>query len=461
MSNELHFPETLTPTTIDSFPIAIVGAGPIGLAAAAHLAQRGLRFVIIEAGAEAGHSVTQWQHVQLFSPWRYCIDSTVAALLSESKSGWTAPDADHFPTGAELITEYLRPLAAHPSIHPHLRTHTCVRTITRAGRDKLAGYDREHTPFVLHLAHADGSESRMLARAIIDASGTWSSPNPLGADGTPAMGERAASANIHYGIPDMLHSERSTYAGARVLVVGSGHSAFQAVLDPEQLMHEAPGTRAEWAVRRTDFGRMFGGGIADQLPGRGELGTRADQLLRRGAVPLHRRAHIISITQNKKGALHVHTEDERELGPFDRIIAATGFRPNLDMLRELRLDLDDRCEAPRALAPLIDPNLHSCGSVPPHGADELQHTAEPGFFTVGMKSYGRAPTFLMLTGYEQVRSVAAALAGDWQAARDVRLVLPETGVCCAPDDSQACCAPTGLVSFGDIPITTETTTQAS
>ena len=49
-----------------------------------------------------------------------------------------------------------------------------------------------------------------------------------------------------------------------------------------------------------------------------------------------------------------------------------------------------------------------------------------------MKSYGRAPTFLLRTGYEQVRSVAAALAGDWEAARQVELVLPETGVCNGP-----------------------------
>ena len=112
----------------------------------------------------------------------------------------------------------------------------------------------------------------------------------------------------------------------------------------------------------------------------------------------------------------------------DEVVAATGFRPRLSMLRELRLELDDRVEAPRALAPLIDPNLHSCGSVPPHGVDELSHPDE-GVYIVGMKSYGRAPTFLLRTGYEQVRSVAAALAADWESARRVELVLPETGVC--------------------------------
>jgi hypothetical protein len=145
----------------------------------------------------------------------------------------------------------------------------------------------------------------------------------------------------------------------------------------------------------------------------------------------------------------------RQVGPVDRIVVATGHRPDLALTRELRLDLDPWLEASKALGPMIDPNLHSCGSVPPHGHRELSHP-EPGLYTVGVKSYGRAPTFLMITGYEQVRSVAAAIAGDIRAADDVRLVLPETGVCStqaappeakgsgccggpAPAEAEACC----------------------
>ena len=444
-----------SPTSTNDLPIAIVGAGPVGLAAAAHLAQRSLPFVLLEAGPSVGHSVMQWGHVPLFSPWRYCVDETAAQLLAST--GWTMPEAETFPTGAELCSRYLAPLAALPEIAPHLHTHTHVRAITRAGHDKLSSSKRERAPFVLHLvhgpAHTNESETRLRARAVIDASGTWTQPNPLGADGVPAAGESAARDRIHYGIPDVLGSERRTYSGARVLVVGSGHSAFQAVLDLEQLAAAHPTTHAEWAVRRDDFGLMFGGGAADQLPGRGELGARAENLLRRGAVPLHRGVRITSLTRTADGSLLVHADDDRVLGPFDRIICAAGFRPDTAMLRELRIDIDDRCEAPRALAPLIDPNLHSCGSVPPHGAVELAHASESGFYIIGMKSYGRAPTFLMLTGYEQARSVTAALAGDWQAAREVRLVLPETGVCCTPDEP-TCCTPTGLVSLGDISITT-------
>src|SRR5699024_1961555 len=116
----------------------------------------------------------------------------------------------------------------------------------------------------------------------------------------------------------------------------------------------------------------------------------------------------------------VVSDQERSLPAVDEIIGTTGFRPDLDVLSELRLALDPAVESPVALAPLIDPNVHSCGSVPPHGAEELKHP-ESDLYVAGMKSYGRAPTFLMLTGYEQVRSIAAALAGDWDAARDVQL----------------------------------------
>src|SRR4030095_17121722 len=92
--------------------------------------------------------------------------------------------------------------------------------------------------------------------------------------------------------------------------------------------------------------------------------------------------------------------------------------------RELRLELDPWLEGVRALGPLIDPNVHSCGSVPPHGHRELSHP-EPGLYTIGVKSYGRAPTFLLLTGYEQARSVAAALPGDLAAAEHLRLGLAQ------------------------------------
>jgi hypothetical protein len=234
----------------------------------------------------------------------------------------------------------------------------------------------------------------------------------------------------------VLEGERARYAGRRVLVVGSGHSAQQTLLELAQLAEAEPTTQILWAIRRPAVQQLFGGGESDELPERGQLGTRALALVEQNTVRLFAGVQIHTLRRTAQGI--VITGEEERIGPVDEIIATTGFRPDLSFLRELRLALDPGLESPVALAPLIDPNLHSCGTVPPHGVDELSHP-ERNVFIVGMKSYGRAPTFLMLTGYEQVRSIVAALSGDWDAARTVELVLPETGVCSA--DGGSCCTP--------------------
>jgi hypothetical protein len=282
------------------------------------------------------------------------------------------------------------------------------------------------------------------ARAVIDASGTHGVPSPLGASGLAASGETACRDRIAYGIPDVLGDQRARYAGRAVLVVGSGHSAFNALLDLAALATAAPGTTLTWAVRRSDVGALYGGGVADALPARGSLGERLRALVEGGRVELVTGVQVAAVRRD--GArVAVVGGDGRVLGPFDEIIGVTGFRPDLAMLAELRLDLDPVVESPRALATLIDPNIHSCGTVPPHGAAELRHP-EPDLYVVGMKSYGRAPTFLMLTGYEQVRSVVAELSGDVEAARRVELTLPATGVCsttpAGAETDAGCCGAT-------------------
>lgn len=403
-------------------PVAVIGAGPVGLAAAAHLLSRGLEPVVFESGEGVGASVRDWAHVRVFSPWEYDIDPTAAELLDAH--GWHAPADDAYPTGAELVERYLEPLAAVPAIaeRPHLGAR--VTAVTRRGVDKLRDAGRDEAAFELRIER-DGVEERHFARAVIDASGTWTRPNPLGAGGLPAVGERAHAERIVYGIPDVLGVDCPRYAGRRVLVVGSGHSALNAILDLAALREHAPQTEIVWAIRGGELGDSLGGGDADQLPARGALGRAVGLLLDDGALELVTGFQAEGVGSD--GDRVVVVDGHRGL-VADEIIAATGFRPDLSLLAELRLDLDDRVEATRALAPLIDPNLHSCGSVPPHGVDELSH-ADAGVYVVGMKSYGRAPTFLLRTGYEQVRSVVAALAGDWESARRVELVLPETGVC--------------------------------
>lgn len=427
---------------MSELPIAVIGAGPVGLAAAAHLIERGLNPLVLERGPEAGHALTAWSHVRVFSPWRFNIDRAARTLLEAA--GWQSPDAEALPTGGELVRDYLAPLARHPRLAPHIRYDAEVVAVTRRGLDKVADSGRQDAPFVIRFSGAAGDEQQVDARAVIDASGTWFAPNPLGVDGIAVPGERAAADRIAYGIPDVLGRERDRYAGARVLVAGSGHSAINVVLDLLKLQDDAPETRVVWAMRRNRLEKLLGGGLNDQLPARGALGLAAKSAIdaRRlevlapfAARRIERAGNGLRVT----GRVNGHDFD----GGFDRVVVATGFRPDLAMLRELRVELDATVEAPPALAPLIDPNLHSCGTVPPHGVVELTQP-EKHFYIVGAKSYGRAPTFLMATGYEQVRSVVAELAGDHAAARDVRLVLPETGVCnssalTGEEEGASCC----------------------
>ncbi len=432
-----------------AYPVVVIGAGPVGLAAAAHLLERGLAPLVLERGDAAGASIRAWGHVRLFSPWRYAVDRAVADLLTAS--GWASPDPESYPTGNDLVERYLTPLAELPAMRDRIRYGAEVVSVARDGFDKMKSPGRDDAPFLVTVRSVDGAEEAILAQAVVDASGTWTRPNPLGASGRPAIGERALADRIAYGIPDVLGAARARYAGKRVLVVGSGHSAFNILLDLVDLADAEPGTEITWAIRKpaSGLGTLFGGGIDDALPARGELGARVKSLVDGGRLRLVTGLRVARLEATPDGI--VVSGQDSVLPPVDEIIGATGFRPDLDLLSELRLALDPAVESPVALAPLIDPNIHSCGSVPPHGAEELKHP-EADLYVVGMKSYGRAPTFLMLTGYEQVRSVAAAVAGDWDAARDVQLVLPETGVCSTSvlaERGVACCGADAATPAGE------------
>ncbi|WP_433305049.1 FAD-dependent oxidoreductase [Actinoplanes sp. CA-030573] len=402
-------------TQLDHLPIAVIGGGPVGLAAAAHLAERGLPFLVLEAGDTPAAAVREWGHVRLFSPWRYNIDPAAAKLLADA--GWQRPDDEQLPTGAQLARDYLQPLAELPALEPHIRYGARVAAVTRAGLDRLRTAGREDTPFLVRLENGED----ILARSVIDAAGTWNTPNVLGASGIPAHGEADVSPYVSNALPDVLGRDRDQFEGRRVLVVGAGHSAANTLLS----LAELPGTTVTWAIRSGSPFRTYGGETGDALPARGALGSRLREHVESGAITLLTGFGIQRLTTVGDG---VEVSDGNRGLVVDRIVAATGFRPDHRIVSELRLDLDPIMGSTRALAPLIDPNEHSCGTVPPHGVDELTQP-EPGYYAIGVKSYGRAPTFLLATGYEQARSVVAALDGDWAAARDVRLDLPETGVC--------------------------------
>nr|WP_239075542.1 NAD(P)-binding domain-containing protein [Planosporangium flavigriseum] len=409
------------PSEAAELPVVVIGAGPVGLAAAAHLTERGLPLLVLEAGGEAGASIQQWGHVRLFSPWRYDIDHAARRLLEAA--GWAEPDLEVLPTGADLVEAYLQPLAKLPVLAPHIRYNARVTALGRQGVDRVKTAGRETAPFVVRLANG----TDILARAVIDASGTWRTPNVLGANGLPAHGEADAADWIDHALPDVLGVDRDAYAGKHTVVVGSGHSAANTLLALAELADQAPGTRITWALRGGSADRAYGGGDADALAARGALGTGLRLLVTSGRVELVTGFGVHAVRPVDGGRVELVDATGRMI-VADRIVGATGFRPDHTVASELRLDLDPILACTRALAPLIDPNEHSCGTVRPHGVDELTQP-EPSYFAVGAKGYGRAPTFLMATGYEQVRSIVAALAGDWEAARDVQLDLPETGVC--------------------------------
>lgn len=421
-------------TRLEGLPVAIIGSGPVGLAAAANLVERGMHFVILEAGAEPAASVRAWGHTRLFSPWEHVIDPAARRLLEAA--GWTAPaNEDEAPTGADLVEHYLAPLAALGVIADRLRLGVRVDAVSRLGMDRTRSNARSSTPFVLRVT--DGAIAELSASAVIDASGTYGSPNSLGSSGLDPLGINEVRDLVTHALPDVLDSERSRFAAKHVAVVGAGHSAANTLINVAALIESEPGTRVTWVIRNPTAARVFTSDD-DELSRRASLGSRVQSLVDRGVIDvldsfeitgLARLGDRVQLTGSRAGQVAQLTADV--------IVNATGFRPDLAMLREIRLDLDEVVEAPRQLAPLIDPNIHSCGTVEPHGFAELQQP-EPNFFLAGMKSYGRAPTFLLATGYEQVRSISAYLAGDLAAARAVELVLPATGVC-STGSAASCC----------------------
>jgi thioredoxin reductase len=432
-------------------PLVIIGAGPAGLAAAAQAQERGLDAVVLEAGPTAGSSVREWGHVRLFSPWSELVDPVAEKLLTPT--GWVAPEPTSYPTGADWVAGYLEPLAEalQATGTVSVRFGHRVTGVARSGRDLMVDTGRDREPFTIHVETPEGP-ARLVAGAVIDASGTWTRPNPLGADGYPALGEAEHADRTFYGMPDLDDpTVRARYAGRNVAVAGTGASAQNVLVALARLAEEEPATRVTWLVRRA--GTSFGGGDNDQLVERGALGRRAQAVAESGVVRTLTTFRTVGVEDGPDGRLRLRSLDGQVAEGIDEIVVVTGFRPDLSILSEVRLDLDPLLESPRQLAPLIDPNVHSCGTVYPHGAKELAQP-EAGFFLAGMKSYGRAPSFLTLTGFEQTRSIVAAIAGDHEAAARVELVLPETGVCGGSgqfDESAdgGCCAPsTELLSIG-------------
>lgn len=408
-------------------PVAIIGGGPVGLSAAAHLKKSKQPFILFELGNQIGANILKWGHVRLFSPWEYNIDKAAETLLREAQI--PIPNKTYVPYGKEIIEEYLKPLANLTGIKENIHLNSNVISIGRNGLDKMKDDNREGLPFSIQVIE-NGKFKLYKAKAIIDATGTWQNPNPVGSGGIFAVGEVENRAHIYYGMPDINETDNDKYANKTTLVVGGGHSAIGSILALNSLIKKFPNTKIHWLLRKQQVSDVFGGQEADKFKARGTLGIQIEKLVKSGAIKIHTPVYIHEIEKNN-GQLVINGlkhKDSFILQGIDEIISSTGSRPDFSFLREIRFDSDASIESVPKLANLIDPNIHSCGTVRPHGETELRQK-EKDFYIVGMKSYGRAPTFLMTTGYEQVRSIVAFMNGDFDSAKRVELNLPETGVC--------------------------------
>ncbi|KOP70219.1 flavoprotein [Lysinibacillus sp. FJAT-14745] len=420
-----------------NLPTVIIGAGPIGLAAAAHLVEQNQSFILLEAGKEIAHNIRTWGHVTLFSPWRYNINKAAKALLEDTD--WKAPDLETIPTGHELIDLYLKPLAELAQIKSYIQLNSKVVGISRQLNDKMKSKNRVNQSFKIYVEK--GNDVKIIeAKAVIDATGTWGNPNPANSTGVWLQTEKVLADHIEYGISDIkVNSTR--YANKKIAVIGGGHSAINTLLSLAELQKENPSTKLVWIMRKKSVEEAYGGEEKDELEARGALGIRIHELVDTGKIEVVTPFCISMVKKDGKiNIVGTLNGEQKVLTGFDELIVNAGNRPDFTINSELRLSIDNVTESVQALAPLIDPNEHSCGTVRAHG-EEILRQPEKDFYIVGAKSYGRAPTFLMATGYEQVRSITAYLSGDEEASKRVELELPETGVCSINlvNQSNTCC----------------------
>ena len=221
----------------NNLPIAIIGGGPVGLAAAAHLTLKNIPFILFESGPSVGQNILSWSHVRVFSPWKYNIDIAARELLKQSN--WVAPDEDRLPTGKELVAEYFLPLANLPQIKPYIHLNTKVLSIGRKGLDKMKTLGRENKPFSIKVEN-NGKLKYYEAKAIIDATGTWNQPNPIGSGGVSAEGEQELNDHIFYGIPNVKEEYLERYKKKNIVVVGGGHSAINVLLELADIQKDYP-----------------------------------------------------------------------------------------------------------------------------------------------------------------------------------------------------------------------------
>ena len=387
--------------------IAILGAGPIGLEAALYAARAGYDVEVYEKD-EPGAHVLRWGHVEFFSPWS--MNRSEWGADSLRAAGVELADDDAFPSGREYVERYLHPLTRHDVLRGSIHRHTEVLGVSRkhALKGEFIGDDRRADgPFLLKLRDPNG-ERFVTADIVIDTTGVYEQPRALGPGGLTAIGEDEAEQIIERWIPDPSGADRALYANKRTLLVGAGYSAVTSAKLLEELHRGAPDTRVMWLMREDT--PPFRPNDDDPLPQRAALAEFGNQaaLGNVDAIrPVH--GHLWKIQRADGGVrVEVRHGTEHEHFMVDRVVGNTGYKPDVELYRELQVHQCYASEGPMNLAAYL---LSQAGEA---SGDCLQQTAggfdtlvspEPNFFMLGAKSYGRNSDFLLKLGYEQIETV--------------------------------------------------------
>jgi thioredoxin reductase len=395
--------------------LAILGAGPVGLEAAALALELGFDVHVLERG-DVGAHLLAWGHVRMFTPWRMNVGPASARLLA--RHGWSAPPADECPTGSELAERVLQPLAATPELKARVHTHSPVVQVSRHGArksDLLPSPAREAHPFRLLVRDQGGRENYLHAHAVVDSTGVYATPNWAGTGGIPARGESYLAPQMSYHPDDVLGLRRERHAGKTTLVIGGGTSAITTVAALARLAEEVPGTRASWVTRRAAPGSAHER-ADDSLPARAALLAEGRRLQQGGSAAVQWTGgwevegfEYNSATHRYRAQLAGANGARFEEG--DQVIVNCGYGPDPLLHRELKIHECFSTLAPMRLATALEESGTSdCTQVPAQAASVLANP-EPGYFILGAKSYGRGATaFLLETGHRQVAEALAALA---------------------------------------------------
>ncbi len=349
-----------TPGADPALDLAIVGAGPCGLAVAVTAKGRGLRFAILDRGAVT-ESLAHYPYYMTFF--------STAERLEIGGVPFTIPEPK--PTRREALA-YYRHVVAHHGLA--VRQYEEVTRVVRhpglqmadkrgLGGENGANYDG----FVVHTRARDGREDRLHARAVVIATGGFGEPNRLQ---LPAGGH--GDRVIHY------YKEPFPFFDQDVAVVGGGNSAVEAALE----LHRS-GVR----VRMVHFADVFDRGVKPWV--RPDI----DKRIEHGEIVMHWRSRIAGLGPGTATIVREDTSQATEVAN-DWVLAMTGWRPDHTLLHGLGVRTD-----PGTGIPAHDP--------------ATMETNVPGVYIAGVIAAGfNANRIFIENGREHGEMIAEAVAGE-------------------------------------------------